>query len=181
MASIDFSLRKAQYDSFNLLPGFLQELDASAGNNDYRMICHAWNDQFFQLYDLINGVLAPAHDSWYAGANTLPYLANVLGAPDLTAFPEAARNLMVWCWPHIRAEKGVTRSLVTLAALLGYKVNVVPLWSAFALPNPSNLADASNDAYLSEVSALPLAQNGVLNQEAVRLRQGNGLWVLEAT
>src|ERR1700741_207798 len=163
MASIDFSLRKAKYDSFSLLPGFLQELDASAGNNGYRMVTHAWNDQFFQLYDLINGVISPAHDSWYAGANTLPYLANLLGAPDLTAFPEAARNFMVWCWPHIRAEKGVTRCLVTLSALLGYKVNVIPLWSAFALPNPANLPDASNDASLAIAPVLPLAKNGVLN------------------
>ena len=181
MASIDFSLRKAKYDSFGLLPGFLQELDASAGNNGYRMVTYAWNDQFFQLYDLVNGIISPAHDSWYAPSNTLPYIANLLGAPDLTAFPETARNLMVWCWPHIRAEKGVTRSVVTLAALLGYKVNVTPLWSAFALPNPSNLADASNDPYLSYTSAVPLATNGVLNAEAVSLRQGNGLWVLDVT
>jgi hypothetical protein len=181
MASIDFTLRKSRYDSFSLLPAFLQELDASAGNNGYRMVCHAWNDQWFQLYNLINGIISPAHDSWYAGSNTLPYIANLLGAPDLTAFPPAARNLMVWCWPHIRAEKGVTRSVVTLAALLGYKVNVIPLWSAFALPNPSNLSDASNDPYLAYSSALPLAENGVLNQEAVSLRQGNGLWVLDAT
>ena len=178
MASIDFSLRKAKYDSFGLLPGFLQELDASAGNNGYRMITYAWNDQWFQLYDLINGIISPAHDSWYAGANTLPYIANFLGAPDLTAFPEAARNLMVWCWPHIRAEKGVTRSLITLAALLGYKVEVIPLWSAFALPNPSNLSDASNDPYLSPSTVLPLAKEGVLNEEVVALRHYNGLWEL---
>jgi Domain of unknown function (DUF4082) len=178
MASIDFSLRKARYDSFSLLPQFLQELDASAGNNGYRMVTYAWNDQWFQLYDLINGIVSPAHDSWYAPSNTLPYIANLLGAPDLTAFPAAAQNLMVWCWPHIRAEKGVTRSLVALAALLGYKVNAIPLWSAFALPNPANLSDASNDPYLSSTSAIPLALDGVLNQEAVALRHGNGLWVL---
>src|SRR6516165_7709952 len=130
MAEIDLSLRKSLFDPFSLLPAFLRELDASAGNDGYRIVATAWRDQWFQLYNLINGVISPAHDSWYAGGNTLPYLANLLGAPDLTAFPETARNLMLWCWPYIRAEKGVTRSVVTLASLLGYKVNVIPLWSA---------------------------------------------------
>lgn len=178
MATIDFSLRADKYDPFKLLPLFYQELDAALGNNGARMLMSAWADQWFQLYALTNGILSPAHDSWYAGPNTLPYIANLLNAPDLTAFDPTAQNLMVWTWPHIRAEKGVERSIVAVAALLGFKVNVKTLWSAFALPNPTNLADASNDPYLAYDSAVPIAPGGILNQDAFALRQKNGLWVL---
>jgi hypothetical protein len=175
---IDFSLRADKYDPFKLLPLFYQELDATLGNNGARMLMSAWADQWFELYALTNGIISPGHDSWYAGPNTLPYLANLLNAPDLTAFDPTAQNLMVWTWPAIRAEKGVERSVVAVAALLGFKVNVRTLWSAFALPNPTNLADASNNPYLAYEPAVPIAPGGILNEDAFALRQKNGLWVL---
>jgi len=62
MAELDLSLRKSVFDPFNLLPAFLRELDASAGNDGYRILSSAWQNQWFQLYDLINGIISPAHD-----------------------------------------------------------------------------------------------------------------------
>lgn len=177
--AIDYSLRQAKYDPFLLLPQFYQEQDLDIGNDGARMLMDSWQDQWFQLYDLINGIMSPAHDSWYAGTDTLPYIADLLNAPDLTAFNADSQNFMVWCWPAIRGEKGITRSVVSLSALLGYKVNVLPLWSAFALPNPVNLADASNNPYLSYTPAMPLATNGILNEDAAALRQQNGLWIID--
>ena len=179
--SIDFSLRKEKFDSFSLLPAFLQHLDSDIGNEGYRMVSDARNQQWFQLYELINGIISPAHDSWKAGPNTLPFIANLLGAPDLTAFDPAVQNFLVWCWPAIRSEKGVTRSIVSLAGLLGYQVTVLPLWSAFALPNPENLADPVNDPYLAYEPDLYPSIKGVLNQDAVEARTKNGLWVTATT
>jgi hypothetical protein len=176
---IDFTLRKAKYDPFKLLPAFLQELDQREGNNAYRIVCSAWQEQWFELYDLINGMVFPAHDSWYANPKTtLPFVANLLGVPDLSVFDDSVKNFAVWCWPWVRGEKGVIRSVVTLSALLGYRINVLPLWSAFAIPNPENLADSSNDPYLAYWPAIPLATNGILNEEAAAIRAGNGTWIL---
>jgi hypothetical protein len=133
-------------DFFQLVPNHIRESDSVQG---YEMVARATENEWNIQNDLIAG-LSLSRSPFAAPESLLPLLARMLGVSSFGKFPVQNRRQLLSIFTELRSMKGTALSLKVAAALMGYDIDVKPLFCSFAYPNILNPLDSANDAYFSQ-------------------------------